>query len=353
MSDTTGFDDHAATWRPALDVGHVLAAIPHLIGFYPKDSLVLVILDDQDLILATYRVDLPESGHHRRVVGELYGRLTRDRAARKLFVVIVGDDETSVPGGLHAPLVREMTAGAARVGFGIRAVGVPGIASQARWFEYGEHRATGRVPDPDASPLHLAMVLQGMVTRADREDLIDLVRADPREDLDRRARMYHDALGSAFDEDAEPERPKVMEQRYRAILHQVERAATRVEPLTDAEIVEMGVALTDHEVRDWCLELALGEHAVTAERLWLELTRRLPDAACAEAASLAAISAYVRGDGTLARIAIDRAQSTQPDADHRLTNLVDAAITVGMEPARMRLLCEKAQHHRRHFSERS
>ena len=79
-------------------------------------------------------------------------------------------------------------------------------------------------------------------------------------------------------------------------------------PLTDAEVARIVWGLRDGEVRD----LALGSRwasdpGARAEQLWTECTRRAPAPLDAAPATLLAVSAWLRGDGAMANIALDRA----------------------------------------------
>lgn len=76
--------------------------------------------------------------------------------------------------------------------------------------------------------------------------------------------------------------------------------------------------------------LAVGALAADVERLWLALSRLLPPPWRAEALVLLGFSAYVRGDGPLAGVALDAALMAQ--ADHRLGQLLMSALLSGMRP---------------------
>ncbi len=69
---------------------------------------------------------------------------------------------------------------------------------------------------------------------------------------------------------------------------------------------------------------------MAAEALWTALARVLPLPFRAEALSLLAASAYRRGDGVLAGVALEAALSESPE--HRLSGLLDAALQSGIAP---------------------
>ena len=100
-------------------------------------------------------------------------------------------------------------------------------------------------------------------------------------------------------------------------------AASRVaggQALSDAELAELGCALTDVQVRDTLYALAVGENAGEAESLWALLARTLPQPWRVEALVLLAFSAYARGDGPLAGVSLEAALRCEPD--HRMAGML-------------------------------
>ncbi len=100
--------------------------------------------------------------------------------------------------------------------------------------------------------------------------------------------------------------------------------------LTDEDVARVAWGLRDVRVRDRALGLALGPHAAAAEQLWTECARRAPGQLDAAPATLLAVSAWLRGDGAMARIALDRALDSQPD--YALAGLLSQGMEVGLSP---------------------
>ena len=73
-----------------------------------------------------------------------------------------------------------------------------------------------------------------------------------------------------------------------------------------------GLGAARRDVRDRALGLALGADAAAAEALWTECTRRAPAPLDAAPATLLAVSAWLRGDGAMANVALDRALAGEP-----------------------------------------
>jgi len=104
--------------------------------------------------------------------------------------------------------------------------------------------------------------------------------------------------------------------------------------LDDALLARLGGALRDVRVRDTLYALAVGESAGQAEDLWALLARTLPDPWRVEALSLLAFSAYARGDGPLAGVALDAA--LRGDPTHRMSGMLDTALQSGLRPEKIR-----------------
>lgn len=119
--------------------------------------------------------------------------------------------------------------------------------------------------------------------------------------------------------------------------------STRAAPtplFDDHQLIALAVALGHSDVRGECLTLAFGDQAPAAERLWTHLTRSLPAPERAEPACLLAVTAYLRGDGPLARIALDIALEAHPG--HALAALFRAAVGHGITPSELRRILERA-----------
>jgi hypothetical protein len=111
----------------------------------------------------------------------------------------------------------------------------------------------------------------------------------------------------------------------------------------DEELARVAWGLRDVRVRDLALGFALGAHARAAESLWTECTRRLPEPLDAAPATLLAVSVWLRGDGAMARIALDRALDSEPD--YALADLLARGLDAGLGPRDLRAMVADAQAH--------
>jgi hypothetical protein len=162
------------------DPGDVAAALPHLIGFRPHESLVAISLRGSTRLRLglTARVDLPPPEHHRPVLGGMVRCMVTDRPHAVLLVVV--SEDGNVPGASgaadlpHRDLLHE-----ALLSFDDARVPVREalLVRDGRWWSYDCDRAccapgAGTPLRTDASPLAAAAVLAGQVVEADRAALV-------------------------------------------------------------------------------------------------------------------------------------------------------------------------------------
>jgi hypothetical protein len=179
-----------------------------------------------------------------------------------------------------------------------------------------------------------ATVAAGAVTFASREELAGLLTPDPAEALARRGRL----LAAA---DAEhPLDPATAALRVQRLGQLHAAAAGGALVLDDAGVVEVASALCDHRVRDGCLAWSVGAGGAAAEQLWLALVRATPAPERAEPAALLACTAYLRGDGALAGLALEVALAACPE--HALAGLLRAALDGGLPPDLLRSVARDA-----------
>jgi hypothetical protein len=105
-------------------------------------------------------------------------------------------------------------------------------------------------------------------------------------------------------------------------------------PLSDRDVARVLWALADIRVRDRALTLAVGDDAPAAEILWTECTRRGPAPLDAAPATLLAVSAWLRGDGAMANVALERALDSRPT--YSFAQLLAQGLTACLPPAQLR-----------------
>ena len=311
----------------------LIAAVPHLLGFHPHDSVVLLALHGKSLGL-TLRTDLVADDEAPRLAKQLLTPISRQRPTGVALVVIGGE---GIPDGdlPHRALVTAIDDVLTGAGLPVvHAAWTTETTSGALWRCYDDPLCAGTVADPAISPLAAATVAAGAVTFGSREELAKLLAPEDPAALQRRAALLDAA-------DAEhPMSARIVGQRL-AQLTALHRAAAVADPeLSDSIVAEVVSALCDHRVRDACLPWCTGSGAAAAERLWLALVRATPAPERAEPAALLALTAYLRGDGALASVALESALRACPH--HSLSGLLRAALDGGLPPELLREIARDA-----------
>lgn len=316
--------------------GVLIAALPAVLGFVPEKSLVLVTAAHGEMG-AVLRADLPGDG-----VGEVDGdslshfaELAAASRAEIAIAVIVDHEGAacSMCADEYRELAHELAVELARWDVELFAAHVVDrVAAGGRWYCADGCGSAGVVEDPDASPIAAAAVLDGRRLYRRRSDLVAVVApADPG-----RSAALAEAIEQA--DAVDPNRP---DPQVRSDIEHALACAGQIgdgRPLADDQLARLALALTDPRVRDTLYALAVGDAAGSAESLWADLSRRLPEPWRVEALVLLAFSAYSRGDGPLAGISLDAA--LRCNGEHRMAGMLDQALQSGMRPEQIRELAQ-------------
>ncbi|MCX4094877.1 DUF4192 domain-containing protein [Nocardia sp. alder85J] len=322
-----------------------IAAVPALLGFVPDRSLVVCLLQEAEerpgsvYLGAVARHDLPPD--HRlaqvRMVRQLAAICAQEGACGALVLIVDDREDTAgrdrARAGGH--LMRMLAGALLADGVDLADAWMVGaIGAGQPWWSLLDPEVTGTQSDPAASPVALAQVLDGRPIRAGRAELAAVVAADPE-----RAAEVAGVLPAAAEAAARARCAVTLHAHRRALLEQVldrVRAVASDAPVRPRDIAELAVALRDTVVRDVLFALPLTAHAPAAETLWAQLCRALTGPDRAEAATLLGYSAYARGDGPVAGVALAAAAAAEPR--HTLAALLETALRTGMPPHEVRRL---------------
>lgn len=287
------------------DLPDLLGVIPHLLGFHPEESMVLMVVDD-GLVQLTARADL----HDLRGPGYLellIERMLMRWPGAKMWAVAYSAAEETGWGLLEQ--VREH--------LGDALSGDPVCVSGGR-YRVGDAWGPEFRHDPAASATAAAATVHGLQARPSRDCLATLLRADPREVAeaeDAWVRSLDRALELAADE-----RPAELQQALRAALD--DPAAV---PRDD--LAWLGLLINDGSARD---EAVLSLERADAEAwvaLWTRVVRACPYGTQAQPLAVLALAAWVNGDGALQSVCLEEmdAQRVRPGLKQMLEDL-NAAI---------------------------
>ena len=328
------------------DPGEIAAAVPQLLGFRPRESVVLIGLGGVrgNQVGLTVRGDLPPPG-----AGPAFARAlsrsvrTGEPEAAVVALMSEAPDDPDGPAGgpdlPHRALLRDLTIALALDGIAVR---TSLLVRGGRWWSYECTEPCCRPGAGTALPtgvtaLEAASVASGVVVEDGREALGRRLAPDPdRGGTAEACRRVADARGRLSDADG----------GWAAIREGVRRcapeAAHPVERLPDELVARVVWSLRyEPPLRDRALVLALGGEASAAEALWTECTRRAPQPLDAAPATLVAVCAWLRGDGAMANVALERALCSDPG--NRLARLLAPALEACLHPAELRrLIAESA-----------
>jgi hypothetical protein len=290
--------------------GEIAAAVPHLCGFVPTESIVVVSLrGPRHRIGLTLRLDLPadEPFLDAEVATMMAGRLAHDGAASALIVVF-----TEAAGDRpRAGLARAVETALAAKGIDV----MEGLLVRAgRWSSYTCDRET--CCPRDGTPILTTRTVEtfaavaaydGRVVLRDRDELVASL-APPQLLAARSAEQALDAAMTDWLADADERGADVVVRDSVAGVRAALDAATEVSELRAVQLV---VGLQSLEVRDRVAVLAL-DRAEEVLALLLALARRSVAPYDVPVCTLIAVAAWVRGDGALANVALDRALAGDP-----------------------------------------
>jgi hypothetical protein len=318
------------------DPGDLIEAIPYLLGFHPRDSLVVVGLDGIR-VGVTARVDLAELADPAVVPSTL--RIIGDSGATRAVAVIYdasfsGDAQT-LP---HRQLVDSVAESAAEVH--VELVDVLLVGGR-RWWSYlcadtGCCPIEGREVPGDASPAAATATYAGLVALSGREELSACLQ--PHDDLTRRrlepllAEQEHAAMAAVLDGRGQRHERSVK----RAIFAAARDADESLFPgrsgsLSDEVVCRFAVALTETSIRD-AVWLAVDQRRLDGRALWREISRRVPSPYDAAALFLYGWASWREGSGPSASIAVERALASDPG--YTAAELLRGALAHGLDPRR-------------------
>ncbi|MFF1608245.1 DUF4192 domain-containing protein [Amycolatopsis sp. NPDC058278] len=310
------------------DPAQLLTALPYLIGFRPAKSVVLLGHRNPGnapgLIL---RGELPRREHRARQARALAQRFAAGCHVGLTLVIVGGRRRPGKPPP-HAGFLDELVRALEDSGLPVlHALWTPAIRTGAPWACYRNEECAGTLPDPRSTVMAAAATECGTVAFDSREELEALLAPRSPEALARRADHLSRLASPPW-----PEATRVNDAAS-VVSAAFDRQRRGDGPPTDEEAVLLAKALKLPDIRDLCLAMAVPPAttgAREAEHLWLTLVREIPPPERAEPAALLGFSAYLRGDGAFAGMALDNALEAAPG--HVLASLLRRVLDSGTPP---------------------
>ncbi|MFW5471625.1 DUF4192 domain-containing protein [Knoellia sp. CPCC 206435] len=320
----------------------LVAVLPHLLGYHPHDALVMVCLREGRVCLTAHQ-PLPADEQTHPALGALLAGMAK---ADPEAVVIVGyDDARPVEEALlHA--ARACTEVGVRVHDRI-------LVTHDGWRSLDSGESSG---GPSTTPTVVAeLVAAGVAPLASRDALATIVepstdaeavarhiaRYTARSDDENLLELYCTAWAVVLDtRDEAPLMTHKVAARAVMAVHDVTVRDLIVVRLTPGSLAPddvpgtTGAVLRSLPTPAWETDTGwdlVRSHSRLQDRL-VRLCAMTPDSHAAPPLSVLATWAWWRGDGALARVAIDRALRSRPD--YRLALLLERMLDLAIPPRR-------------------
>ena len=306
-------DDRASTprrSRPGTYVARtptdLVAMVPLVLGFHPRDSVVLLTFGGPRSFHA--RVDLPTTAADQDEVASSLARAAATNQVRSAAVLLYTEDDAAAEhqGRLLVAALPEEC----------RVVEVLRVEDE-RWFSVPADGAGGTSYDLRAHPFTAQRVFEGQVVHPDRAALAHTLEGA--DGADRRAVLaaataYADRLVWRVGQCTEDEARRELLAGEARWLQRVVRAHVADGALLDvADAGRTLVLLSQIQLRDVAWSELNRHNAEQHVELWRDLVRRAPDDLLPPPAAMLAFSAWQQGHGALAWCAVDRCLDQDPD----------------------------------------
>ena len=320
----------------------LLAIVPHLLGFVPQASLVVIGTEaPHDRIKVTLRYDLPDppgAGVSADIAAHAVGVLGSQGLAS---LVAVGYG----PGSLVDPVAEAL--GAAARTAGIDVLDILHVQDGRYWSYLCVDEdccpAAGTPFDPGAHSAAAAMASAGDRVLADRAAVaarvapLGGIAAESMRQATRRAERHATQLLAKVRKSRRigAARQLIAAEGLNEVGAMIAAYRAGGRYTTDYQIAWITVALRDLRVRDDAWARMDPAQADAHRRLWIDVTRRAQPGYVAAPAALLAFVAWQAGDGALANVALDRALADEPR--YSMALLLRQVISAGAPPSLARL----------------
>lgn len=318
----------------------VFAAIPHLLGFVPDRSLVLIFIGNDPLrpnrAEVVMRTALDDVGRDPVALARQVTQRVLDRPMAGVVGLAVCPPS---PGNGSALPYRTgllaLTRAIQQHGLRVDEIAhVPDFTAGATWQSYLAEERAGRLPDPFATPLAATAVAEGLVTARSRDDL---AAAFTPADAAVRARLAPLIVSALEQSRADRAKPDIARERLARAENAITAAAAATLPAEDHEIADLIATFSCEPFRsalfdDRSTQLLHGVKALTTY-LW----RFAPEPCASNLTAIAGLHAYMLGGGATARIAADAGTARLP-----LLSLLREVLELQLHPDELKSVVRNA-----------
>lgn len=313
--------------QETISVGQALdlvPLVPHLLGFTPTESLVVLCFTGKALG-PVMRVDLPPPEQADEVAEYLAVQAGRHGNRTTVFAFSARPHARAMLRVLLDRMLVDMPV--------IDAIVVNGGTASFLPDQSGQLDDPVPVPDDGAGALRMASeaALKGRVVLPDRAAVAASI-APPRAGLLRRARHSMRAAR----EHLRPIDLRSMSwlgDRLDIALDIALASMQRLRTVPPSCAATMALLAQQPAVRDLMIAAMLGERHREWVPMLINAVGQVPDDESEDLTATLAVMAYRAGDGALAQVAVDRVFATSPE--HRLAELMYDIMSVGMPPEQL------------------
>lgn len=322
----------------AHDVPDLVAVLPTRFGFVPEESVcVIATTGPRHRFGLSMRMDLPAEEHHGVIAATVVHHLRRQGADGAIVVAV--SERPELAG--RAVWTVERALG------GVRPVVSAWATSERYWTTFDDCPAEGHPYVPQ--PAHLAVVqavaegMEILPSRAEMARRFDPVRGPRRRWLD----SVVDAVATDILSTINRRGPgrSVLDVGREELGPILQRALEGRTP-NDDEMLRLAVWVSDIEVRDHAWGWIDQERADAMVALWTHVARHAPSPLELGPLCLAALAAYLRGNGAQALVAAERAAALDPH--YTLATLVIDCLQNAVPPEAMAHVARQLHHDQEH-----
>ncbi|HYZ55064.1 MAG TPA: DUF4192 domain-containing protein [Streptosporangiaceae bacterium] len=319
----------------------VLAVVPHLLGFVPHKSLIVIGAGPpRGRIHVTLRFDLPDPPDPAAAKGIAEHAVSVLTSQRQAMAVVIGYG----PGQLVTPIADIIRDQALRAGLDLRDVL---RVEDGRYWSYICREPSccppEGVPVDAKHPAATAMAVAGAAVLPDRAALAaaisplgGLTRQSMREATRRAETHAADLLTQASRSGrARDARRLVVMSGLSAVAEALAIYRRGGRFATDDQVAWLSLALNSLRVRDDAWARMDVAHRDAHRRLWTDVVRRAEREYVPAPASLLAFCAWQQGNGALANVALERALEADPG--YTMALLIRDAVASGLPPSAAQL----------------
>jgi Domain of unknown function (DUF4192) len=321
----------------------LLRLVPHLLGFMPEASLVVIgVAPPRDRIRVTLRYDLPDPPGP-DLVADIAAHAVGVLSAQRLTAAIAvgyGPEE------LVTPVANELRDATWQAAIDLKEFL---RVQDGRYWSYacGNEACCppagmpfDAVPDPAEAEGLASMsdkILASRAAVADRVAPLGGIARESMRQATRRAERHVAQLLAKVRKSARlgAARHMIAAEGLAAVGAMIARYRDGGRFTSDYEIARVAVALRDLRVRDDAWARMDPGHSGAHQRLWIDVVRRAQPGYVAAPAALLAFVAWQSGDGALANVALDRALADDPR--YSMALLLRQVISAGAPPSLARL----------------